>query len=72
MKKFAFLVCGVLVLGFTSCGESNDKCTCTSTVDVGGSTISTTTTVVDNAGNKCSDGNSTTTVGDMTQTISCK
>lgn len=72
MKKLAFLVCGVLVLGFASCSESSDKCTCTTTVTSGGETLSTTSNVIDSQGAKCSDGNITATVGDLTQTISCK
>jgi hypothetical protein len=77
MKKLAILVCGILVIGLSSCGndssEASTQCTCVAHYSGTGSEgMSDITTTIDSNGAKCSSGNSTTTVGTLTLTVTCK
>ena len=71
MKKLAILVCGILVIGLSSCGNSKTQCTCVahySGTGTEGMPDVTTTTEVDG---KCSSNNSTSTVMGVTLTVTC-
>ncbi len=72
MKKSIFVLAGVAMLALASC-KKEYTCECTTTSAIG--TISATTTIKDtknNATEACEAGSSSTNVGGMQTTVTCK
>jgi len=71
MKQLFILACGVLMISLSSCST---ECVCTTSASgEGAEYFPTTTTTVENTGGaKCSDANATSTTAGLTITVSCK
>lgn len=69
MKKVFYFIAVVALISLSSCST---ECTCTTTSTVDGEELMPPTTTTFTADSKCSEGNSTTTMGDMTVTTACK
>lgn len=69
MKKVFYFVAVIALISLSSCST---ECTCTTSATGEGSEFFPETTTTVTADSKCSDGNSTTTVGDLTVTTDCK
>jgi hypothetical protein len=71
MKKLAILICGFVVIALSSCGSSTTQCTCVAHYSGTGSEGISDKTTTQEFDGKCSDNNSTTTVMDLTLTVTC-
>lgn len=67
MKKLVFLFCGLAILTLTSCTK---ECTCTTKYTGTGIDMPDLVVTAETEG-KCSDGNATVTMGEMTVTTTC-
>jgi hypothetical protein len=68
MKKGLILICGLTIFMLTSCTK---ECTCTTKYTGGGMEMPDVVVTAETEG-KCSDANSTITVGEMTATTTCQ
>lgn len=69
MKKVFYFIAVIALISLSSCST---ECTCTTSATGEGSEFFPETTNVFTADSECSEGNSTTTVEDLTVTTVCK